>query len=155
VGTPALAVLRAAGIDHVVHQYPSAPGRQSFGAEAAAALGIDPARVLKTLVATVGDELVVGVVPVTGSLDLKALAAALGAKRAAMADPSAAERSSGYVVGAISPIGQRRPLRTVIDESALRWPTVCCSAGRRGLEVELAPGDLVEVTSASVAPIAG
>ncbi len=94
-----------------------------------------------------------GVVPVSGKLDLKALAAAVGGKRAAMADPAAAERSSGYVLGGISPLGQRRPLRTVLDESALEHPTVYVSAGRRGLEVELAPGDLVALTNASTAPI--
>jgi Cys-tRNA(Pro)/Cys-tRNA(Cys) deacylase len=116
-------------------------------------MGVPPERVFKTLVAEVDGRLTVAVVPVSGSLDLKALAAAAGGKRAVMADPAAAERSSGYVLGGISPLGQRRPLRTVVDASALAYPTVFCSAGRRGLEVELAPADLVALTSAITAPI--
>lgn len=152
--TPAIAALLAAGIVHEVRSYEHDPATSSFGAEAAALLGVEPARVLKTLVVAAGAELVVGVVPVSGHLDLKALGAAVGAKRLVMADPSAAERSSGYVVGAISPIGQRRRLRTVVDASALAHGTVLCSAGRRGLEVELAPADLVAVTGAVVAPVA-
>ncbi len=120
---------------------------------AAAALGVDAGRVFKTLVAEVDGTLTVGVVPVSGQLDLKALAAAVGGKRAVMADPVAAERSSGYVLGGISPLGQRRPLRTVLDASALQHPTVYVSAGRRGLEVELAPGDLMALTEARTAAI--
>jgi Cys-tRNA(Pro)/Cys-tRNA(Cys) deacylase len=138
---------------HRVHEYEHDPRAESYGAEAADALGVEPARVFKTLVAEVDGRLTVAVVPVSGSLDLKALASAAGGKRAVMADPAAAERSSGYVLGGISPLGQRRPLCTVVDASALGYPTVFCSAGRRGLEVELAPADLVALTSAITAPI--
>ena len=122
--------------------------------EAAHALGIDPALCFKTLVAEVDGVLTVAVVPVSGSLDLKALAAAVRGKRAVMADPVAAERSSGYVRGGISPLGQRRPLPTVIDSSAVAGPTMYVSAGRRGLEIEIAPADLVALTDATIATIA-
>jgi len=152
--TPALTVLEGLGVDHRVHEYDHDPSSRSFGEEAAHALGgVDPARVFKTLVADAGG-LVVAVVPVPAHLDLKALAAALGAKRAEMADPKAAERSSGYVVGAISPLGHRRPLPTVVDRSAMRFETIFCSGGRRGLEVELAPADLVAAIGATTASIA-
>lgn len=126
----------------------------SFGMEAAQALGLDPAQVFKTLLADVDGRLTVAVVPVDRSLDLKALAAAVGGKRAVMAEPAVAERATGYVVGGISPLGQRRALPTVVDASALRWPAVLVSAGRRGLDVELAPEDLVRLTGASTAPVA-
>ncbi len=125
----------------------------SYGLEAAQALGLDPAQVFKTLLADVDGALTVAVVPVDRSLDLKALAGAVGGKRAAMADPAAAERATGYVVGGISPLGQRRQLATVVDASALAFPTVLVSAGRRGLDVELAPADLVRLTGAATAPI--
>ena len=121
--------------------------------EAAQALGLAPAQVFKTLLADVDGALAVAVVPVDRSLDLKALAAALGGKRAVMAEPADAERATGYVVGGISPLGQRRRLPTVVDVSALEWDTVLVSAGRRGLDVELAPGDLVRLTSAVTAPV--
>jgi Cys-tRNA(Pro)/Cys-tRNA(Cys) deacylase len=121
--------------------------------EAAQALGLDPAQVFKTLLADVDGALTVAVVPVDRSLDLKALAAAVGGKRAVMAEPAAAERATGYVVGGISPLGQRRRLPTVVDVSALEWATVLVSAGRRGLDVELSPGDLVRMTSAVTAPV--
>ncbi|MDH6127177.1 Cys-tRNA(Pro) deacylase [Kitasatospora sp. GP82] len=152
-GTPATVALQAAGVPFTVHAYEHDPAAASYGGEAAEALGVDRARVFKTLVADVDGTLTVGVVPVSGQLDLKALAAAVGGKRAAMADPAAAERSSGYVLGGISPLGQRRPLRTVLDASALDHPTVYVSAGRRGLEVELAPADLAALTKARTAPI--
>jgi len=153
--TPAITALERSGVEYRLHEYEHDPAVTSFGDEAAEALGgVDPVRVLKTLVASVDDELVVAVVPVPTTLDLKALAAAVGAKKAEMADPKAAERSSGYIVGAISPIGQKRRLRTVIDESALGFGTVFCSGGRRGLELELAPTDLVSATGATAAPIA-
>ena len=152
-GTPATVALETAGVPFTVHAYEHDPAADSYGGEAAQLLGIPAARVFKTLVADVDGALTVGVVPVSGKLDLKALAAAVGGKRAAMADPAAAERSSGYVLGGISPLGQRRPLRTVLDESALEHPTVYVSAGRRGLEVEVAPADLVALTNASTAPI--
>lgn len=126
----------------------------SFGMEAAQALGLDPAQVFKTLLADVDGRLTVAVVPVDRSLDLKALATAVGGKRAVMAEPAVAERATGYVVGGISPLGQRRALPTVVDASALRWPAVLVSAGRRGLDVELAPDDLVRLTGASTAPVA-
>ena len=121
---------------------------------AAAALGVDPDRIFKTLLADLGGELVVAVVPVSRQLDLKALAASLGAKKATMADPAAATRSTGYVLGGISPFGQRTRLRTVVDASAARFPTVYVSAGKRGLQVEVAPADLLHVTGASSGPVA-
>jgi len=159
--TPATVALARAGVAHTVHEYalPAATagatgaGRAGYGAEAAAALGVDPSRVLKTLVAAVDGVLHVAVVPVSGSLDLKALAAAVGGRRAEMAEPAAAERATGYVRGGISPVGQRRRLPTVVHSSALEHGTVHVSAGRRGLEVELAPADLVALTGATVAPI--
>ncbi|MER8182531.1 Cys-tRNA(Pro) deacylase [Kitasatospora sp. NPDC094015] len=152
-GTPATVALEAAAVDFTVHSYAHDPAADTYGGEAAEALGIPAARVFKTLVAEVDGALTVGVVPVSGKLDLKALAAAVGGKRAAMADPAAAERSSGYVRGGISPLGQRRPLPTVLDHSVLEHPTVFVSGGRRGLEVELAPADLIALTSARTAPI--
>ena len=152
-GTPATVALTKAQVTFTTHAYGHDPAAASYGTEAAEAMGVPPARVFKTLVADVDGKLTVAVVPVSGSLDLKALASAVGGKKAAMADPAAAERSSGYVLGGISPLGQRKPLRTVIDASALPFETVFCSAGRRGLEIELAPADLVRLTSATVAPI--
>ncbi|KUJ54439.1 aminoacyl-tRNA deacylase [Streptomyces albus subsp. albus] len=153
-GTPATVALTAAGTAFTVHSYEHDPAAPSYGTEAAEALGLDPGRVFKTLIATVDEALTVAVVPVSASLDLKALAAAVGGKRAAMADPAAAERTTGYVRGGISPLGQRKRLPTVLDASADDHPTVCVSAGRRGLEVELAPTDLAALTGAVVAPIA-
>jgi Cys-tRNA(Pro)/Cys-tRNA(Cys) deacylase len=136
------------------HAYEHDPAASSYGLEAAHVLGLDPAQVFKTLLASVDGALVVAVVPVSGLLDLKAVAAAVGAKKAAMADPADAERATGYVVGGISPIGQRRQHPTVIDESALGFDTIYVSGGRRGLDLGLAPADLVRITSATVAPIA-
>lgn len=152
--TPALAAVRRAGVDHRVHRYEHDPRATSYGLEAADALGVEPARIFKTLLADVDGELAVGVVPVTAQLDLKALAATLGHKRAQMADPQRAEKATGYVLGGISPLGQRRRLRTAIDASVLDWDTVHVSAGRRGLEVELAPADLVRLTAAALGPLA-
>ncbi|MGP9021328.1 Cys-tRNA(Pro) deacylase [Streptomyces sp. BR1] len=152
-GTPATVALTAAGTSFTMHAYEHDPASPSYGEEAAQALGVSPDRVFKTLVADVDGELTVAVVPVAGSLDLKALAAAVGGKRAAMADPAAAERTTGYVRGGISPLGQRKRLRTVVDASASAHATICVSAGRRGLEVELAPADLVALTGAVVAPV--
>ncbi len=137
-----------------MHAYEHDPSVESFGDEAVDAMGVDAARVFKTLIASTGSALVVAVVPVPAMLDLKALATAVGAKRADMADPAAAERSTGYLVGAISPVGQKRRLDTVVDESALAWETVFCSAGRRGLEVELAPEALLKATGGRAASIA-
>ncbi|WP_431032893.1 Cys-tRNA(Pro) deacylase [Streptomyces sp. P6-2-1] len=152
-GTPATVALMRAGTAYTLHSYAHDPAHPSYGEEAAEALGVTPERVFKTLVAEVDGTLTVAVVPVAGSLDLKALAAAVGGKRAVMADPAAAERTTGYVRGGISPLGQRKPLPTVIDASAGAHPTICVSAGRRGLEVELAPADLASLTKAVLAPI--
>jgi len=137
-----------------VHRYEHDPRRGSYGLEASAALGVPPERVFKTLIADVDEHLTVAVVPVAGSLDLKALAAAAGGKKARMADPAAAERATGYVTGGISPLGQRRRLPVVIDTTALDFGTIFCSAGQRGVEIEIAPGDLVRAAGAAVAPIA-
>ncbi|QDB79994.1 Cys-tRNA(Pro) deacylase [Georgenia wutianyii] len=151
-GTPALRALGAAEVAHTVREYAHDPRSElSYGLEAAHALGVDPARVLKTLVADVDGRLVVAVVPVSGELDLKALAAAVGGKRAVMADKAAAERATGYVVGGISPLGQRQRLPVVVDSTALDHATVLVSAGRRGVDVELAPADLLALTGASTA----
>jgi Cys-tRNA(Pro)/Cys-tRNA(Cys) deacylase len=152
-GTPATVALASAGVAHTVRSYDHDPSHPSYGEEAAEALGVPPERVFKTLVAEVDGRLTVAVVPVAGSLDLKALAAAVGGKRAAMADPALAERTTGYVRGGISPLGQRKKLPTVLDSSATGHPTICVSAGRRGLEVELAPLDLAKLTEAVLAPI--
>ncbi|MFD3500236.1 Cys-tRNA(Pro) deacylase [Streptomyces sp. NPDC058676] len=152
-GTPATVALTAAGVPYTVHSYDHDPAHPSYGEEAAEAMGVSPERVFKTLVADVDGTLTVAVVPVAGQLDLKALAAAVGGKRAAMADPALAERTTGYVRGGISPLGQRKKLATVLDESASAHPTICVSAGRRGLEVELSPDDLAQLTAAVVASI--
>ncbi|GAA1348901.1 Cys-tRNA(Pro) deacylase [Saccharothrix algeriensis] len=152
-GTPATALLDKQKVAHLLHSYEHDPRHESYGLEAAEALGIAPERVFKTLVADVDGRLAVGVVPVTGQLDLKALAAALGGKKARMADVSAAERATGYVAGGISPLGQKKRLPLVLDSSAERFDTVYCSAGRRGLEVEIAPAELARLTGAVVATI--
>jgi Cys-tRNA(Pro)/Cys-tRNA(Cys) deacylase len=141
-------------ISHVVHRYEHDPRHSSYGREASEALGMPPDRVFKTLVVDIDGQLIVAVVPVAGSLDLKALATAVGGKKAAMADAAQAEEASGYVTGGIAPIGLRRPLPVVVDETALRHATVFCSAGQRGLEIELAPADLVAAAGARTAPIA-
>jgi Cys-tRNA(Pro)/Cys-tRNA(Cys) deacylase len=152
-GTAATALLTRQHIPHSVHTYTHDPRHGSYGAEASEALGVEPGRVLKTLVADVDGKLTVGVVPVAAQLDLKALAAAVGGKKAALADVAAAEPTTGYVAGGISPVGQRRRLPVVIDSTAMEYPTVFCSGGRRGLEIELAPADLVRAAAATVAPI--
>ena len=138
-GTPATVALTAAGVAFTVHSYDHDPSHPSYGEEAAEAMGVSPERVFKTLVADVDGALTVAVVPVAGQLDLKALAAAAGGKRAAMADPALAERTTGYVRGGISPLGQRKRLPTVLDESATGHDTICVSAGRRrrqGLQIQ-------------------
>ncbi|PZF95612.1 Cys-tRNA(Pro) deacylase, partial [Micromonospora deserti] len=147
-GTPATALLAKRKIAHRVHPYDVSPDAPNYGGLVAAALGVPPERVFKSLVTEVGGALVVAVVPVTGELDLKALAAAVGGKRATMADRTAAERATGYVRGGISPLGQRKRLPTVLDVTALSHPTVYVSAGRRGLQLELAPQDLITLTQA-------
>lgn len=152
--TPATRLLRTAGVEFRQRRFEADPGAASHGLGAAAALGEPPQRVLKTLVAELDGELVVAVLAVGLELDLKALASALGGKRASMADPDDAQRATGYVTGGISPLGQRRRLRTVVDAAAAAQRLVLVSAGRRGAEVELAAPDLVRLTDAVVAPVA-
>ena len=152
-GTPATVALTAAGVSFSQHTYEHDPTARSFGLEAAQVLGLPPEQVFKTLLVDTGTALAVAVVPVAGRLDLKAMAAALGAKRVTMADPVAAQRSSGYVLGGISPIGQKRALPTVVDESAELFGVVYVSGGRRGLDLGLSPADLVLVTGAVLADI--
>jgi Cys-tRNA(Pro)/Cys-tRNA(Cys) deacylase len=152
--TPAVRVLEKARVAHTLHPYDSEhPSDQGHGEAAVAALGADPRQVFKTLVARVDGTLTVAVVPVAGSLDLKALAAAAGGRKAVMAEPGDAERATGYVLGGISPLGQRKALPTVVDDSALGFQTIMVSAGRRGLQVELPPAELVRLTRAHTAPI--
>ena len=152
--TPATVALVAAGIVFTEHPYVHDPAAPSFGLEAAEALGIEPDRVFKTLLADVDGRLVVGVVPVTGKLDLKALATAVDGKKATMADPAVAERRTGYVVGGISPVGQKNAHPTVLDETVELWDTVFVSGGRRGFDIEVAPDDLARITGAVIAAIA-
>jgi Cys-tRNA(Pro) deacylase len=153
-GTPAAVAAAKAGIEFTLHAFDADPDAESYGQAAADALGLSPERVFKTLLTEVDGRFTVGVVPVSASLDLKALAAAAGGKKARMADPADAERVTGYVVGGISPLGQRRRLPTVLDASASALGTLCVSAGRRGLEIELSPADLVRLTGAAIAAIA-
>ena len=152
-GTPATVALTAAGITFELHHYEHDPRAASYGLEAAHALGVEPARVFKTLLANLDGTLVTGIVPVAGQLDLKALARALGGSKAAMADVGAAERATGYVAGGISPVGQKKRHRTVLDESAREHPTIFVSGGRRGLDLEMTPADLVAITEAIAAQI--
>ena len=153
--TPAAQALSRAGKPFTLHEYSaSAASGTGYGEQAASALGIDPARLFKTLIIDANGRLAVAVVPVAGSLDLKAMASAVKEKSVRMAETAAAERATGYVVGGISPLGQRKRLPTVVDASASSWPTIYVSAGRRGRQVELAPADLVELTAATLAPIA-
>jgi Cys-tRNA(Pro)/Cys-tRNA(Cys) deacylase len=154
--TPAIRAATAAGVRVTAHSYRHDPAVGNFGLEAAQALGLDPAQVFKTLlVMQNGDrrQLAVAVVPVAGQLDLKAMAAACGVKKVAMAEPAHAERVTGYVVGGISPLGQKRQLPTVLDESALNFDTIFVSGGRRGLDIEIAPTDLVRLCQAATAGI--
>lgn len=154
-GTPAVVALDRAGVAYGLHPYDHDPASElSYGMEAAAALGADPAQVFKTLMADVDGRFVVGIVPVDGSLDLKALARAVGGKRAAMADPAAAQRATGYVLGGISPVGQKHRHPTVLDESATAFDVIYVSGGRRGLDVSLAPDDLLRLTGGVTAPVA-
>ncbi|MBC9823449.1 Cys-tRNA(Pro) deacylase [Terrabacter sp. MAHUQ-38] len=146
--TPATVALDRAGVAYTRHPYAHDPSSGSYGLEAAAALGVDSAQVFKTLLVDTGKGLAVGVVPVDGQLDLKAVAAALGTKSVTMADPAAAERSTGFVVGGISPVGQKRALPTVLDDTAYGFDTVYVSGGRRGFDIGLSPGDLAAVTRA-------
>jgi Cys-tRNA(Pro)/Cys-tRNA(Cys) deacylase len=152
--TRAVAVARDAGIEFLLHTYQHDDSAESFGVEAAEALGVDPGRVHKTLLVGVGDGLGVGIVPVESQLDLRAVASALGVRKVQMADATVAERRTGYVVGGISPLGQAHRHPTVVDAAAAAHQTIFVSGGRRGLEIELAPADLVRLTGALVAPIA-
>jgi Cys-tRNA(Pro)/Cys-tRNA(Cys) deacylase len=154
--TPAIEAARRAGIPVTVYEYAHDPGQRNFGREAANALGLDPRQVFKTLLVTRNGDprrLSVAVVPVSGQLDLKAMAVACASKRVEMADAQLAERSTGYVVGGISPLGQRRRLPTVIDASATQFDTVFVSGGRRGLDLGIAPADLIGLCDAVVAPV--
>jgi Cys-tRNA(Pro)/Cys-tRNA(Cys) deacylase len=153
--TPALVALQQSGTAFAVHEYTHDPDETAFGLEAAEALRLEPERVFKTLVAEVDGHLVVACVPVSSQLSLKALAAAVGSKRAVMADPKLAEKTTGYVLGGISPIGQRKALPTIVDDSALHHSTIYVSGGRRGLDIELRPEDLIALTNARTAPIQG
>lgn len=159
-GTRAIEAARRSGIPHQVHEYAHDPraslreGGRGYALEAVEALGIDPARVFKTIVVAVDGRLGIAVVPADAEVDLKAVADALGGRRATIAAPADAERATGYVLGGISPLGTRRPLPTVIDDSAAAWPTIHVSAGRRGLEIELAAADLGKLTHGALAPIA-
>ncbi|PXA67873.1 Cys-tRNA(Pro) deacylase [Cryobacterium arcticum] len=153
-GTPATVALQHAGIRFIAHSYPHDTAVTGYGLEAADKLGLDPDQVFKTLLADADGVLVVAIVPVSGQLDLKALAAAVGAKKAVMADPKVAERKTGYVLGGISPIGQKARHTTVLDETAELYDTVFVSGGRRGFDLELSPADLVSVTGATVSAIA-
>ncbi len=153
-GTPATVLAASSGVAYTLHSYVHDPTATSYGLEAAEALGVSTSRVFKTLVVKIDSGLAIGVVPVDSSLSLKAVAAALGTKRAEMADPAAATRATGYVLGGISPLGQKTVLPTILDESASAYSTVFVSAGRRGLEIELDPADLVRLTHALVARIA-
>jgi len=154
LGTPATVALSAAGIPFTPHAYEHDAANTNFGLEAASALKLDPEQVFKTLLADVDGALTVAIVPVTGKLDLKALAAAVGGKKAEMADPRVAERKTGYVVGGISPIGQKTRHTTVLDETAELFDTIFVSGGRRGFDIELAPADLLAITGGSIAAIA-
>nr|WP_208381641.1 Cys-tRNA(Pro) deacylase [Paenarthrobacter ilicis] len=153
MGTPATAALTAAGVPFTAHPYQHDPANTNFGMEASQLLGIDPARVFKTLMVDIDGHLAVAIVPVSGNLDLKAAASALGSKKATMADPKAAERRTGYVLGGISPLGQRQHSPTVLDESAMSFDTILVSGGRRGLDIEVAPADLLRLTQGQTAAI--
>lgn len=153
--TPAINALRKAKVPHKIHEYDHEINAESYGLEAAEKLGVDVGRVFKTLVvSTDRGELAVAVVPVSKQLDLKAYASAIGVKKSVMADAKDAERSTGYVVGGISPLGQRKRLKTVVDLSALNYQTIFVSAGKRGLEIEISPQELGNLTKGAVAPIA-
>jgi len=153
-GTPATKLLTSAGVTFIAHEYAHDPNSSSFGLEAAQKLGVDPNRVFKTLIANVDESFAVAIVPVSQQVSLKSLSRALGAKRAAMADPAQAARLTGYVVGGISPLGQKRLLTTVIDLSANDFETILVSGGRRGFDIELSPNDLASLLSAIFAEIA-
>ena len=151
--TPAVDALRSAGIAFTIHEYAHDPAATSFGLEAATVLGLDPDQVFKTLLVTADGDQAVGIVPVSSMLSLKAIGAVLGRKRVEMCDPAVAQRVTGYVLGGISPFGQRKLLPTVIDETCELYDTVYVSGGRRGLDLGVAPTDLITLLSATVADI--
>ena len=152
--TPAINVLRQRKVAHRIHEYEHDAAAESYGMEAAEKLGVDPDRMFKTLVVKLDrGALAVGVVPVSSMLNLKRMAKACGAKKAAMASPPEVERTTGYVLGGVSPLGQKRRLATVVDASAAEWESVFVSAGRRGMDIELAPGDLQELLGSTYADI--
>jgi Cys-tRNA(Pro)/Cys-tRNA(Cys) deacylase len=152
-GTPATLLLQQAGVPHTLHKYVHDPAATDFGLEAARELGLPPERIFKTLMVMADANLAVAVVPVSGNLNLKFFAAALGAKKSVLADPLAAQRRTGYVLGGISPLGQRQSSPTVLDSSAVDYPTILVSGGRRGLDIELAAQDLIRLTGARLAVI--
>ena len=154
-GTPAVVAIERAGVPHTLHPYEHDPSSDlGYGLEAARAIGVEPPQVFKTLLADVDGMLVVGIVPVDRMLDLKALARAVDGKRASLADAAVAQRVTGYVVGGISPFGQKNRHRTVLDSSAETFDVVYVSGGRRGLDVGVAPADLLKLTGGTTAPIA-
>ena len=152
-GTPATLLLQQAGVPHTLHKYVHDPAATDFGLEAARELGLPPERIFKTLMVMADANLAVAVVPVSGNLNLKFFAAALGAKKSVLAGPLAAQRRTGYVLGGISPLGQRQSSPTVLDSSAVDYPTILVSGGRRGLDIELAAQDLIRLTGARLAAI--
>lgn len=152
--TPAVKTLKKAKVEFTLHHYEHSPASTSYGEEAALKLNVTNARVFKTLMVSLDNgDLAVSIVPVSGQLNLKACAKSMGSKKASMADPKKAERSTGYVLGGISPLGQKKQLKTVIDSSALNFKTIYVSAGKRGLEIELSANDLADLTKAIFAPI--
>lgn len=152
--TPGINTAKRANIFYRVHEYSHDPKSDSYGAEAAEKMEVAQERVFKTLVVRVGPkDLIVGVVPVSSSLDMKHIAKAVGVKKAGMAEPSDVEKSTGYVLGGVSPLGQKRKLATIIDSSAQKYPTIFVSAGRRGLELEVKPADLMKLTDAAFVDI--
>lgn len=152
--TPAINLVRKAGVEHQIHEYTHDPDCDSYGEEAAEKLGVSPQQVFKTLVVSLdGKVLAVGIVPVAARLNLKQIARVAGAKKAAMAEPAEVERATGYVLGGVSPLGQKKRLQTFIDSSAQTFARIHVSAGRRGLEIELAPADLARLTAARFAPL--
>ncbi|WP_297797406.1 Cys-tRNA(Pro) deacylase [uncultured Marinobacter sp.] len=152
--TPGINAARKAKVRHRIHEYQHDPASESFGTEAAEKMGVDPVRVFKTLVVAIdGKDLAVGVLPVTSMLSMKLVAKAAGGKKAVMADKQDVQRSTGYVLGGVSPLGQKKRLKTFIDDSARSFDTIFVSAGRRGLEIELAPHDLAQLTGGVFTPL--
>lgn len=152
--TPGINAARKARVPHTIHEYDHDPASESYGTEAAEKTGANPQQVFKTLVVTIdGKELAVGIIPVTGMLSMKLIARAAGGKKATMADPQEVQRSTGYVLGGVSPLGQKKRLKTFLDNSAELFDTIYVSAGRRGLEIELSPQDVVKLTGGRLAPL--